>query len=64
MSLNLADQLDEYKDDRAQVAYDAYRSGFSRGHVVPPLWAELESWMRDALIVTYLQGKLDGKEKR
>lgn len=61
---NLADQLDGYEDDRAQTAYDAYRNGFSRGHVIPPPWNELDSWMRDALIVTYLQGKLDGPKER
>lgn len=62
MSAILAEQLDGYGDDRAQTAYNAYRNGFSRGHILPPPWNELESWMRDAVIVAYLQGKLDAAE--
>jgi hypothetical protein len=43
---------------RERVAYDTYRNGFSKNH--PPLWQHLEPWMRDAITVAYLQGKLDG----
>ena len=46
---------------RERIAYDAFRGGFRRGAVVPPHWDDLESWMRDALMIAYLQGKLDGK---
>jgi len=42
---------------RVRAAYRAFRDGFVKGH--PPLWEDLSDWMRDAMLVAYLQGKLD-----
>lgn len=47
--------------ERAQVAYAAFRGGFRDDAKAPPHWNDLETWMRDALKVAYLQGRLDGK---
>jgi hypothetical protein len=47
------------KVPRERVAYNVFRNGFSEN--APPVWDDLESWMRDALTVAYLQGTLDGR---
>ena len=49
-------------EDRVFTAYLAFRSGFSAENSTrrPPQWDELSTWMRDAMQVCYLQGKLDG----
>lgn len=44
--------------DRERLAYNTYRNGFSKNH--PPHWQNLEPWVRDAITVAYLQGRLDG----
>lgn len=51
----------EEDEDRERLAYNTYRGGFSKNH--PPLWQDLEPWVRDAITVAYLQGKLDGGSK-
>lgn len=47
-------------DDRIKTAYHVFRGGFRPGANMPPHWTDLEPWVRDALVVAYLQGKLDG----
>ena len=44
-----------------ELAYDVFRNGCTKDK--PPAWDNLEPWMRDAMTVTYLQGKLDGRDK-
>lgn len=44
--------------ERAQVAYATFRGGFD--HSAPPHWEDAPAWVRDAVLVAYLQGKLDG----
>lgn len=46
--------------DRTELAYSVFRGGFRKGSHAPPHWADIEPWMRDAMLVAYLQGKLDG----
>ena len=46
--------------ERAKIAYDVFRGGFRTAGMAPPHWDKLESWMRDALVVAYAQGKIDG----
>jgi hypothetical protein len=48
---------------REQLAYDVFRGGFRAGAKVPPHWDDLEPWVRDAILVAYLQGKLDGSTR-
>lgn len=50
-------QQHQEDESRERLAYNTYRGGFSRNH--PPLWQDLEPWVRDAITVAYLQGKLD-----
>lgn len=45
-------------EDRARVSYEAFRNGFDGG-VLPPEWDKAPAWVRDAIHVAYLQGKLD-----
>jgi hypothetical protein len=45
--------------ERAEQSYHIFRGGF-RTAPPPPHWEDLEPWMRDAVKVAYLQGKLDG----
>lgn len=47
-------------DDRPKMAYSIFRGGLRKDVIPPPHWDELEPWMRDAMRVAYLQGKLDG----
>lgn len=50
--------------DRTKTAYGAFRVGFGGGPLsdwAPPNWEHLETWVRDALRVAYLLGKLDGR---
>lgn len=49
-------------ESRERLAYDIFRNGFSKNR--PPSWQELEPWMRAALTVAYLQGALDGGNKK
>lgn len=48
---------------RVMRSYDTFRAGFGEGPLSswrPPHWIELDTWIRDALLVAYIQGKLDG----
>lgn len=56
-SLPMNRRFEEMDENRERLAYNTYRSGFSKNH--PPLWQHLEPWVRDAITVAYLQGKLD-----
>ncbi len=47
--------------DRVRLAYNVLRNGIRKDK--PPEWEILQPWMRDAMLVTYLQGKLDGSTK-
>lgn len=44
---------------RAKIAYDAFRGGFCGGETPVPHWDEAPTWVRDAVLVAYLQGRLD-----
>lgn len=46
--------------NRERVAYNVFRGGFRADAKPPPHWDDLEPWVRDAVTVAYLQGKLDG----
>lgn len=46
-------------DERAKTAYETLRAGFGKNPCPCPPWDGLEVWMRDALIVCYLQGRVD-----
>lgn len=46
-------------DDRIKTAYNTFRGGCREGADVPPHWDELPPYVRDAVTVAYLQGKLD-----
>lgn len=47
-------------EDRAKVAYDTFRNGFTGGTPCPaPAWDAAPSWVRDVVLVAYLQGSLD-----
>lgn len=43
--------------ERVRLAYNVLRDGIRKDR--PPEWESLQPWMRDAMLVTYLQGKLD-----
>lgn len=45
---------------RARIAYDAFRSGFNHDGSVPH-WDDAPTWVRDVVVVAYLQGMLDYK---
>lgn len=44
--------------DRAKLAYDTFRGGIKGASKVPE-WENTPGWVRDAVLVAYLQGKLD-----
>lgn len=47
-------------EDRARLAYETYRGGFREDAPCPvPHWDDAPTWVRDAIHVAYLQGKLD-----
>ena len=49
-------------DDRAKLAYDTFRGGFREIECCPaPSWDDAPSWVRDVVLVAYLQGTLDGR---
>ena len=50
--------------NRAQDAYNTFRSGFRDGVKTAPPWEDLEHWMRDMVRVAYLQGLLDQKSRQ
>jgi hypothetical protein len=45
--------------DRVKVAYETFTGGFAEGKCPAPRWESAPTWLRDALAVAYLQGKLD-----
>jgi hypothetical protein len=46
-------------NERAKLAYDTFRNGL-RYPIDIPAWDDAPSWVRDAVIVGYSQGWLDG----
>lgn len=50
-------------DPRAKVAYDTFRGGFRGASCPVPHWDEAPAWVRDVVLVAYLQGTLDGKSE-
>jgi hypothetical protein len=46
-------------NERAQLAYETFRNGLKYQDDIPAWW-DAPSWVRDAVIVAYLQGTLDG----
>jgi hypothetical protein len=45
-------------NERAKLAYEVFRSGLRYPDDIPT-WDDAPSWVRDAVIVAYLQGLLD-----
>ena len=43
---------------RASIAYDSFRAGFDHDGTVPH-WDKAPTWVRDVVLVAYLQGTLD-----
>jgi hypothetical protein len=44
--------------DRHKIAYNTFRSGF--GNACPvPAWDDAPPWLRDVILVAYLQGAVD-----
>lgn len=48
----------EDADDRIKTAYDTFRHGITAKDIPLP-WGHLLPWIRDAMRVAYLQGRLD-----
>lgn len=49
-----------FAEQRAQQAYASFRGGL---HDIPfpvPHWDDAPAWVRDVVLVAYLQGNLDG----
>jgi hypothetical protein len=46
-------------DDRIKEAFNAFTSGIRPGYTPLPTWDTAPAWVRDAMRVAYLQGKLD-----
>jgi hypothetical protein len=44
--------------ERARLAYETFRGGFSDVTKIPR-WEKAPGWIRDAVLVAYLQGTLD-----
>lgn len=47
--------------ERVKQAYDIFRGGFKDPETMPH-WDDAPSWVRDAVTVAYLQGKLDAPQ--
>jgi hypothetical protein len=45
-------------NERAQLAYETFRNGLRYPDDIPAWW-DAPSWVRDAVVVAYLQGTLD-----
>jgi hypothetical protein len=58
--------MERHTDEaRAKLAYNTFRGGFWGTIPCPvPHWDEAPTWVRDAVIVAYLQGTLDGPMDR
>lgn len=50
--------------DRVKVAYETFTGGFADGKCPAPRWEDAPTWLRDALAVSYMQGKLDAEKPR
>jgi hypothetical protein len=46
-------------NERAKLAYETFRNGLRYSADIPR-WDDAPSWVRDAVIVGYSQGLLDG----
>ena len=46
-------------NERAQLAYETFRNGLRCRDDIPAWW-DAPSWVRDVVIVAYMQGTLDG----
>lgn len=46
-------------EDRAKLAYETFRNGLKNPDDIPT-WDKATSWVRDIVMVGYLQGMLDG----
>ena len=57
--MKIETRTDKDTNERVRIAYNAFLSGFS-GFCPAPRWDEASPWVRDALKVAYLQGRLDG----
>lgn len=52
--------MDDDSAKRARVAYDTFRNGCPFGGFgSAPEWEKAPVWVRDVVLVAYLQGKLD-----
>jgi hypothetical protein len=48
---------------RARTAYDAFRNGFPGETWPMPEWEKAPFWVRDVVLVAYLQGTLDAPKR-
>ena len=61
------DEMQQQDDSakRAIIAYEAFRGGLISGlDPEVPRWEDAPSWIRDVVLVAYLQGKLDAPKSR
>ena len=50
---------------RARIAYEAFRGGLIWGlDTDVPRWEDAPVWVRDVVLVAYLQGKLDAPRQK
>lgn len=54
---------DMMNEDRAKLAYETFRNGLKNPDDIPT-WGKASSWIRDIVIVGYLQGRLDALAAR
>jgi hypothetical protein len=47
--------------ERHAYAYEAFRMGFKDNPCPVPPWNMAPAWIRDVVLVAYLQGELDGR---
>lgn len=45
--------------EQAKTAYETFRGGFGKNPCPAPPWYEAPRWVRDAVLVAYLQGRVD-----
>jgi len=46
---------------RAELSYETFRNGLKDPRSIPA-WDKAPGWVRDAVLVAYLQGTLDGPD--
>lgn len=51
--------MTEDNTKRARVAYEAFRGGLLPIDMDVPRWEDAPNWIRDVVLVAYLQGTLD-----